>query len=64
MTPRPMLEIVDGRFLASGVGIAPDGNPRVLGREGDTSDAEEARVAAEWQRRWRVAEWRRERARR
>lgn len=51
--PRPHLEIVDGRFLASAVGLTADGNPRVLGREGDTSDEEERRVVAEWQRRWR-----------
>lgn len=51
--PRPHLEIVDGRFLASGVGLTSDGNPRVLGRPGDTSDAEEARVVAEWQQLWR-----------
>lgn len=51
--PRPLLEIAEGRYLASAPHLTPDGSPRVLGAAGDTSHDEEARVVAEWHRRWR-----------
>src|SRR5690606_36360041 len=54
--PRPLLEIAEGRYLASAPHLTADGGPRVLGRPGDTSYAEEARVLAEWHRRWRGRE--------
>lgn len=59
--PRPLLEIAEDaegrqRLLASASHLTPDGSPRVLGRPGDTGHDEEARVVAEWHRRWRGQE--------